>query len=250
MFKETQSLDRLTNIEAQFDNIIRNFEAGISNLDAEVKEFAENNYYEIIDVFLELKQDLKNRLKEVKSKNTEFVLPALDELNKLFGVVVDVLENDFVDYKIKNKFRSFENKEKELVATTISKRTVDVNKKIYNKVEVVFNFKQTEYKQARVKIVFQDVIEQKEYSLRIDRDEEHGGVFFDLDTPNINKIFNGIEDSKGSWHHFRSAALSNEFLESEKFANLVQAFKEILLQTSEKGKFSVQDLIEKYKRQI
>ncbi len=228
-----KQIEALNSFEAGFDRLISEFEERINGLDDKVKKFAENNCQEIVAAFLELKQDLKRRLSQVEDKNLEFIPSALNELKKLLNLIADILEDDFEGYRVRNKFNK---EETELVYSVFEKRAES------KRVEVGFNFIPTENGQARVKINYWDMAGGERYSLRVDRDEKYGGVFIDLDTPNINKIFDGIKDEKGGWHHFKSLALDN-FVAQDKFTQLIKVFKDILTQLPEEEYFSIQDLI-------
>ena len=126
MFNE-QIIEKVENIETQFDRLVQDFEIRINQLDERLKQFAKDNCYEIINAFKELKTDLRTRLLKVEEKNLEAVPQALAELNKLFNVMAEILENELVNYQVKNKFGTKQN----LIATSLQKRIVDPEKQIY-----------------------------------------------------------------------------------------------------------------------
>jgi uncharacterized membrane protein YheB (UPF0754 family) len=169
----------------------------------------------------------------------ELVPEALSELDKLWQVVADVLESN-----LKNFTNSSVKDEKgEIAASTFTKIEKDENGKMKNKTRVSFNFVSAKDRQARFRINYLNE-QGRTYSFRIDRDEKFKGVFIDLSTPQIDKIFDRLADENGNWHHFKSEAL-NEFVAKEKFTKLVQTFKKIVSTTPKTEHFTLADLVNK-----
>ncbi len=62
----------------------------------------------------------------------------------------------------------------------------------------------------------------------------------------MNKLFEGVRDKHSKGHHFRSEAL-REFTNKEKFRELVEFIKQILTESGKQQKFTVENLVEKFK---
>ena len=166
----TQPAETLPDIEAGFDALILEFEKRIANLNPEILEFVGGNFQEIVDAFVELKDNFRQRLSKVSSERTKQIPEAMQELGALFEVIFDVLENDFENYSVVNQTREGS---QEIVSSVLKK---NIDKDTYY--ELVFNFEKTDVTQPRVKIRHSTVRMGREIScIRIDRDDERGGIF-------------------------------------------------------------------------
>ncbi len=198
---------------------------------------------------VELKNDFEQRLSKIGPGRRDggFSLAAV-EIKRLFGALETVLENNLNDFSVVNQTVESKSGENELTSTILKADRFIKGRSNPDKVGLVFNFKPTQYSEARFKINYEDHEDEenvREYSLRIDQDKRLGGVVIDFDTLELNDLLHGIKDGKGSGHHFKSKALS-EFATSEKFSQLVWVLKEIFLQTPPDQHFSVEDLKNKF----
>lgn len=237
---EAEIFKNIHSAENKFEEIINKFEKRLIKVDVEIKEKARTEFKEIILAFNDLKQALELRFKMALEIDRQAeVKQAVEEISKLFEILFDVLEDDMQDYDISNKTQQGSS---EIVASIISRKNADQSLS-----ELVFNFVPTQTSQARVAINWYEDAENrdqsKNYSLRVGQDEKFQQVAIDIDTPMTNRAFNRLEDENGSWHHFKSKNLQ-AFIQTDRFTNLVEAFKDVILQTEKQ--FSLQDLINKY----
>ncbi len=216
----------------QFEELIISFENKLTGeASAEVKEIIGGNFYEITEALLELKQNILARVMAVKSPDKyQYLEDSLDELGELMEVFLEISKNGLAEFGTINKVENGQ-----LISTTLTNKDM----------AIVLNFVPTERSEARVNIK-----KGENLSFRIDYVPENKeknieeGVYFDIDTPGMNKLLDKVKDESGQWHHFRSKALE-KFANREDFAKLVKCFQEVLLAAGEKH-FDLQDLLEKF----
>lgn len=224
-------------INQEFDQLIGKFEDQLKGaVSPETAEKFQHYFPELIAAFDELKQNLAERLNAIGPDKYKYLQTAAEELNALLSVVLEIAGNGLTNFKSRNCILE------EKIMSSVLTRVNEFGKKI----EIVFNFEPTAYHQARVAINIGGL------SFRIDHVPENKekeikeAVYFDLDTPGMNKIFEGVRDKHSKGHHFRSEAL-REFTNKEKFRELVEFIKQILTESGKQRKVTVEDLIAKFK---
>lgn len=215
----------------KFEKLIACFEEKLrGNANIETKEIVGNNFGEIIEALVELKQNLLARVSMIDDpEKYQYLEDAAKELGELLGVFLEISKNGLDGFGTINKIEAGQ-----LLNTTLTKEDV----------AIILNFVPTERAEARVNIKKGDLSFRVDYVPENKEKNIKGGVYFDLDTPGMNKLLDKIQDEHGNWHHFRSDALQR-FANREDFAELVKYFKETLLEATDKH-FDLSDLIKKF----
>ena len=227
---EGQTFAKRIELDRKLLNLSKRFEEKISFLDKEIKGLVSRDFPEIVGAFNELKRNLTSRLLEAwKAGRQEKVNESLQEVLEILDTLAEVIASGLSGYEVSNIISADSG---ELISSHFKKDIIDERGNKLKTVSVHFNFVPTDKSEARFKITtfdHQADAGEAEKSFHIDRDERLGGVYIDINAPNLEKTLRGIQDQeKGYGHHFKSETLS-DFISTENFSRLVKEFKEIIL---------------------
>jgi hypothetical protein len=210
---------RAAELEHKFSKLGETMEQRIATLDQETREQIAQHFPQVIAGFVEVKERLSQRLRRAYENGAQTeTIAAMDEVDTLLDVVGRVIEDGLQGY---DQTQTIE--DDRLLAAHLSKQ-VEGEGETLDKVEITFNFEPTDHAEQRVKINYTSH-DGTQLSFRIDRAEQFGGVYVDIDTPAVNQAISKGRQKGG--HHFRVTAL-DEMVDSKKFSGLVNAFQELL----------------------